>query len=103
MSVVRRRGCHHLLDNALIVDSLYRVIARHADTFLQSRDRSPLSTAALPAPPCALRVASSCTAVTTATVPAAFVAPVAAAVAAAVIAAAWLAARRSRSNASSAS
>jgi hypothetical protein len=33
MSVVRRRGCHHLLDNALLVDSLNRVIARHADTF----------------------------------------------------------------------
>lgn len=33
MSVVRRRGCHHLLDNAHFVDSLYRVIARHAETF----------------------------------------------------------------------
>jgi hypothetical protein len=33
VSVVRRRGCHHLLDNALLVDSLCRVIARHVDTF----------------------------------------------------------------------
>ena len=33
MSVVRRRGCHHLLDNALLVDSLDRVIARQADAF----------------------------------------------------------------------
>ena len=34
MSVVRRRGSHHLLDIALLVDSLDRVVARHADTFL---------------------------------------------------------------------